>query len=69
MPSPLTGLVIEICVERGERVERGQTLMVVEAMKMENRISAPCDGDILEFHGNVGNLIRCGELLAVLSPE
>lgn len=64
--SPLTGLVIDVAVEEGEAVERGQTLLVIEAMKMENRISAPCDGRIEKLSIAAGKTVKSGDLLLVL---
>ena len=44
--SPLPGVVLEIKVKDGDKVTKGQVIMVLEAMKMENAIEAPCEGTI-----------------------
>lgn len=66
--SPLTGLVVDVCVEDGTFVQQGQTLAVIEAMKMENRITAPCDGRVVEIAIDKGATIRLNHpLLTLLS--
>ena len=67
--SPLTGLVVEVCVEAGAFVRQGQTLAVIEAMKMENRITAPCDGRVLGVAVEKGAAIRVNHPLATLLPD
>lgn len=44
--SPLPGVIIDVCVNVGDAVKRGQKIAVIEAMKMENDILAECDGTI-----------------------
>ena len=56
--SPMHGKVIKINVEKGDEVKRGQTLLIVEAMKMENYIAAPSDGVIEEINVNVGDMVN-----------
>jgi biotin carboxyl carrier protein len=38
-------------------------------MKMENRVSAPCAGEVLAIHGIIGETIRCKDRLAVIGPD
>ena len=64
--SPLNGLVITLCVEEGERVSRGQPLMLIEAMKMENRITSPFDGRVASISAFSGRLVRLGDELIEL---
>jgi 3-methylcrotonyl-CoA carboxylase alpha subunit len=56
--SPMPGKVIKINVEIGEEVKKGQTLLIVEAMKMENYIAAPADGVIEEINVKVGDMVN-----------
>ncbi|MBR5703993.1 MAG: acetyl-CoA carboxylase biotin carboxyl carrier protein subunit [Bacteroidales bacterium] len=44
--SPLPGVIIDVCVNVGDAVKRGQKIAVIEAMKMENDILAECDGTV-----------------------
>jgi acetyl/propionyl-CoA carboxylase alpha subunit len=56
--SPMPGKVIKINVEKGDEVKRGQTLLIVEAMKMENYIVAPSDGLVEEVNVKVGEMVN-----------
>lgn len=63
--APMNGTVVAILVEPGEKVELGQTLMVMEAMKMEHSLKAPAAGSVSEFYFKAGELVDGGtELLA-----
>jgi 3-methylcrotonyl-CoA carboxylase alpha subunit len=63
--APMNGTVVAILVEPGEQVELGQTLMVMEAMKMEHSLKAPAAGSVSEFYFKAGELVDGGtELLA-----
>lgn len=63
--APMNGTVVAILVEPGEQVELGQTLMVMEAMKMEHSLTAPAAGSVSEFYFKAGELVDGGtELLA-----
>jgi biotin carboxyl carrier protein len=62
----MPGKVVAVLVEAGAKVERGQGLIVLEAMKMENEISAPRDGTVTEVCVRPGQAVEPGELLARL---
>jgi 3-methylcrotonyl-CoA carboxylase alpha subunit len=63
--APMNGTVVAILVKPGEQVELGQTLMVMEAMKMEHSLKAPTAGSVSEFYFKAGELVDGGnELLA-----
>jgi biotin carboxyl carrier protein len=64
--SPMPGKVIKINVEKGEEVKRGQTLLIVEAMKMENHIAAPADGAVEEINVKVGDMVNSSTSLVRL---
>ena len=55
--SPMPGQVIAVEVAEGDTVTRGQTLLVVEAMKMENRLVAPFDGTVTALHAVLGRQV------------
>jgi biotin carboxyl carrier protein len=55
--SPLPGIILEIKCKEGQEVKRGQTLFILEAMKMENSINADRDGKIVELKVNKGDSV------------
>lgn len=67
--SPMVGKVLRVHVERGQLVERGQELLVIEAMKMENKIFAKNGGRIMELHALAGQQVGIGQVLAVVHAE
>jgi 3-methylcrotonyl-CoA carboxylase alpha subunit len=68
LTTPLPGVVVAVNVEVGAAVRRGQTLMVIEAMKMEHGISAPFDGRVTHIHFAIGERVPEGRELLALSP-
>ncbi len=68
--SPMQGTVLKVAVADGDRVEAGDLLVVVEAMKMENEIVAPRDGVVGELGVAPGAGVASGQLLCVVAkPE
>ncbi|OAV72960.1 Glutaconyl-CoA decarboxylase subunit gamma [Bacteroidales bacterium Barb7] len=55
--SPLPGIILDVKCKAGDVVKRGQTLIVLEAMKMENSINADRDGSIVEVKVNKGDSV------------
>jgi biotin carboxyl carrier protein len=68
LTSPMPGTIISIAVSDGASVSKGQTLLILEAMKMENEIKAPWDGVIAEVKVSQGASVNAGDILIVLSP-
>ncbi|MFN2539756.1 MAG: biotin carboxylase N-terminal domain-containing protein [Mycobacteriales bacterium] len=64
--APLPGGVVAVAVAPGDVVVAGQLLVVVEAMKMEHRVTAPSDGTVAEVRAAVGAQVAAGDLLVVL---
>jgi 3-methylcrotonyl-CoA carboxylase alpha subunit len=65
LAAPMNGTVVTLLVDVGATVAKGETLMVMEAMKMEHSIVAPSDGKVSEFFYQPGELVDGGaELLA-----
>lgn len=58
--SPLPGVIIEVSVKEGQTVKAGQKLAVIEAMKMENEISAESDGTVTAVHVSKGDSVLEG---------
>jgi biotin carboxyl carrier protein len=67
--APMPGRVRRSLARDGERVERGQVLLVLEAMKMEHAIRAPRDGVIRAVHVREGDLVEAGMELAEIQAE
>ncbi|WP_028852311.1 acetyl-CoA carboxylase biotin carboxylase subunit [Thermocrispum municipale] len=67
--SPMPGTVLVVRVEQGERVDAGQPLLVVEAMKMEHTITAPVGGVVTDLPVSAGQKVALDEVLAVVTPE
>ena len=63
MTAPMPGKVLEILCSIGDEVETGQTLIVMEAMKMEHRIAASGPGTIVAIHHEVGEQVDAGAIL------
>jgi 3-methylcrotonyl-CoA carboxylase alpha subunit len=61
--SPLPGAVIQVLVRKGEAVEKGQALMIIEAMKMEHTISAPHAGTVRQIYFGAGEQVVEGAQL------
>ncbi|HVN00272.1 MAG TPA: biotin carboxylase N-terminal domain-containing protein [Caulobacteraceae bacterium] len=66
--APMPGRIAAVAVSAGETVARGQTLMTLEAMKMEHALVAPFDGTVAELDAAVGDQVTEGALLARLEP-
>jgi 3-methylcrotonyl-CoA carboxylase alpha subunit len=69
LTAPMPGNVVEVLVRNGETVERGQALMILEAMKMEHTISAPAAGVIAQVLFAKGDQVREGEQLIQFEKE
>ena len=67
--APMPGRVLRVLVQPGDRVTVRQGLVVVEAMKMENELTAPCDGVIRDVHVAPGASVEAGRVLIVLEES
>ena len=61
--SPMPGLVLTIMVNVGDKVQKGDTLLILEAMKMENVIKAPADATVKAIHILKGQAVEKAQLL------
>jgi acetyl/propionyl-CoA carboxylase alpha subunit len=66
--SPMPGKVVAVAVAQGDKVVRGQTLVTLEAMKMEHALTAAFDGVVEAISASVGDQVSEGVVLARLAP-
>ncbi len=64
--SNMQGMVLKVNVSRGTVVKKGDTLIVLEAMKMENPIHSPVDGKVSEIFVDTGDVVQNGDVLLVV---
>ena len=64
--APMPGKVVSVQVSEGDTVQRGQGLLVVEAMKMQNEIRSPKDGRVASVNATAGDSVGSGEILVVV---
>lgn len=64
--SPLPGIIVDIRCRPGDEVKKGQPIMILEAMKMENNVLANADGKITEILVQKGNSVLEGDELAII---
>ncbi|MFL5899135.1 MAG: biotin/lipoyl-containing protein, partial [Solirubrobacterales bacterium] len=64
LPSPLQGTVLKVAVEKGAEVAEGDLICVIEAMKMENEITAHVAGKVTELNVSEGGAINAGDPIA-----
>jgi biotin carboxyl carrier protein len=62
----MPGNIVNVLVKAGDRVEKGQVLLILEAMKMENEIMSPRDAVVAGVHVNKGDSVDSGKLLVSL---
>ena len=65
---PMQGTIVKIEVEVGQEVEAGQTLLVLEAMKMENQINSDVSGTVAEIKVSAGDTVGGGDTVVVITP-
>ena len=64
--SPMPGNILAVNVTAGSAVKKGDVLMILEAMKMENEIMAPCDGTVGSVNVTKGATVETGTLLCTI---
>ena len=65
--SPMPGTILSVNVQNGASVKKGDVLMILEAMKMENEIMSPCDGTIASVNVQNGASVETGTVLCVIA--
>ncbi|SDA15684.1 Biotin-requiring enzyme [Ruminococcus sp. YE71] len=64
--APMPGTILDVKVSVGDTVAEGQALAILEAMKMENDINAPCAGKVLSVNVQKGAAVETGTLVCVI---
>jgi urea carboxylase len=64
--SEIAGSLWQVRVSSGDTVEAGDVLLVIESMKMEISVCAPCAGTVGEIHVAPGSAVRAGQRVAVI---
>jgi 3-methylcrotonyl-CoA carboxylase alpha subunit len=67
--APMNGTIVTMKVKKDQAVEKGDLLVVVEAMKMEHSLRAPFAGIVVDCFGNTGDLVDGGSVLVSLTPK
>ena len=67
--APMPGTVMEIRVQEGDRVQKGQPMVVLSAMKMEMVVQAPCDALVKSLHITKDMKLEGDDLLLKLDPQ
>ena len=65
--APMPGTILDVKVSQGQTVKKGDILLILEAMKMENEILAPQDGSIAQVNVSKGASVNSGDVLVVLN--
>ena len=63
LKAPMPGLVLSVVVSEGQQVKKGEAIIVLEAMKMENILNAPRDGTVTKVNFKNGDNIMTGEVI------
>jgi pyruvate carboxylase len=66
--APIPGLIAQLSVSVGSKVAKGDKLLMMEAMKMQNTVYAACDGVVAELHVALGDTVESKDLLMTLRP-
>ena len=67
LKSPLPGIIVDIKVNVGDEVKKGQIVAILEAMKMENNISAPADGKVTDIKVTKGDSVLEGVVIMTIA--
>ena len=63
---PITGKIVSVNVKVGDKVQEGDTLCLLDSMKMENPILSPVAGVVTKINLSAGQVVKTGELVAVI---
>ncbi|SFL68212.1 biotin/lipoyl-containing protein [Pelosinus propionicus] len=66
VPSPMPGKIVKVLAQAGQAVKKGDVLLILEAMKMQNEITAPVDGTVKSINVAADQSVKPNEVLAVI---
>ncbi len=69
LTAPMNGSIVAVLVEPGQKVEKGTSMVIMEAMKMEHTITAAADGTVTEIYYQAGDLVEGGSDLLAFEAE
>ena len=64
--APMPGKILSVKASAGQEVKKGEVILLLEAMKMENEVVAPKDGKVASINVNSGDMVESGDVLATL---
>lgn len=64
--APMPGKILDVKANPGQSVKKGEVVLLLEAMKMENEVVAPQDGTIASINVNSGDMVEAGNVLATM---
>ncbi len=64
--APMQGTIVKVSVKAGQTVKAGESICVLEAMKMENEVTAPNDGDVVDLRVEPGDTVSAGQVIAIV---
>lgn len=65
--TPMPGTILDVRVQNGAKVKKGDVLVILEAMKMENEIQAPCDGTVSSLSVRKGDSVETQALICTIA--
>ncbi len=69
LKAPIPGMIIEYKINVGDKVKAGETVVVLEAMKMFNNLAAPCSGEVKNIDFHAGDSVAKGDILCYIEPK
>jgi len=67
--APMPGKIVDIKVAVGDAVQKGQALVIIEAMKMQNELASAIDGVVKEIHAKTGEAVESGQKLILVAKD
>lgn len=64
--APMPGKILDVKVKAGQAVKRGEVVLILEAMKMQNEIMAPADGTIADVRVSAGQAVNTGDVMVIM---